>query len=85
MLLYYCVLLLAVLNLFRHLVIMLGKVCLVNEVPRHYDVCWSGSIVPPFLTSALDVGQWAASPTHREKSPDATSREAAGSIPDEVI
>jgi hypothetical protein len=31
--------------------------CLINQSPRHEDVCGSGSIAPPFLISTLDGGE----------------------------
>jgi hypothetical protein len=34
---------------------------LINEAPLHKDVWGSGGIVPPFLTLALDGGDWWAS------------------------
>jgi hypothetical protein len=37
-----------------------GKLCLclINEASRHKDVWGSEGIAPPFLTSALDGGEW---------------------------
>jgi hypothetical protein len=35
------------------------SLCLTNYAPRHEDVWGRGA--PPFLTSALDGGQWSAS------------------------
>jgi hypothetical protein len=37
------------------------KVRLINYAPRQEDVLENGDIVPPFLTSALDGGEWSAS------------------------
>jgi hypothetical protein len=34
------------------------SVGLINEAQRRADVCRSGGITPPFLTSALDGGEW---------------------------
>jgi hypothetical protein len=33
---------------------------LINQAPHHEDVLGSGDIAPPFLTSALDGGEWSA-------------------------
>jgi hypothetical protein len=39
-----------------------GKfVPVLNYAPRHEDVWGSGDIAPPFLTLALDGGEWSAS------------------------
>jgi hypothetical protein len=35
--------------------------CLINSAPRYEDVRRSGCTAPPFLTSALDGGEWPAS------------------------
>jgi hypothetical protein len=32
-----------------------------GKVPRHDDIWGSGGITPPFLTSALEGGEWSAS------------------------
>jgi hypothetical protein len=34
--------------------------CLINQTSYHEDVWGNGSISPPFLTSALDGGEWSA-------------------------
>jgi hypothetical protein len=36
------------------------SLCLVNYSPRHEDIWGSGYIFPPFLTAALDEGDWLA-------------------------
>jgi hypothetical protein len=36
------------------------SLCLINLGPLHEDRCGSGDIVPLFLTSALNGGEWAA-------------------------
>jgi hypothetical protein len=35
--------------------------CLLHKATRHEDVCFSGDIAPPFLTSILDGDEWLAS------------------------
>jgi hypothetical protein len=35
--------------------------CLINQALYHEDVWGSGTVAPPFLTSALDGGEWSAS------------------------
>jgi hypothetical protein len=35
--------------------------CLINEAQGHKDVWGSGGVVAPFLTWALDGGEWSAS------------------------
>jgi hypothetical protein len=35
--------------------------CLISQALRHEDIWGSGGIVPPFLTLALDGGEWSAS------------------------
>jgi hypothetical protein len=35
--------------------------CVINYAPHREDLCGSGRIAPPFLTSALDGGEWSAS------------------------
>jgi hypothetical protein len=37
------------------------SLCLINEAARHEDVWGSVGIDPPFLTSALDGGEWKTS------------------------
>jgi hypothetical protein len=37
------------------------SLCLIKQEPRHEDVWGSGGIITPFLTSALDGGEWSAS------------------------
>jgi hypothetical protein len=34
---------------------------LINQAPRHEDVCGSGGVTPQFLTSTLDGNEWSAS------------------------
>jgi hypothetical protein len=41
------------------------SLCLINQAPHHKDVRGSRGKAPPFLTSALDGGEWSAScPSH---------------------
>jgi hypothetical protein len=37
------------------------SLCLINQAPLHKDVWGSVGIVPTFLTSALDGGEWSVS------------------------
>jgi hypothetical protein len=37
------------------------SLCLINSALCHEDIWGSGGIAPPFLTSALDGGEWSAS------------------------
>jgi hypothetical protein len=39
--------------------------CLINKALCHEDIWGSGGIAPPFLTSALDGGEWSASRPYR--------------------
>jgi hypothetical protein len=39
------------------------SLCLINSALCHEDICGTGGIAPPFLTSALDGGEWSASRT----------------------
>jgi hypothetical protein len=47
--------------------------CLINKEPRHEVVWWSGVTASPFLTSALDRGEWLASRPDRS-TPEETAR-----------
>jgi hypothetical protein len=41
------------------------SLCLINQAPCHEDIWRSGDTAPPFLTSALDGGEWPVScPSH---------------------
>jgi hypothetical protein len=40
---------------------VVNSLCLINYAPRHDDTWGTGGITPPFLTSALDGGEWSAS------------------------
>jgi hypothetical protein len=49
------------------------SLCLINSALCHEDIWGGGGIAPPFLTSALDGGEWSDSRTghftHKKKSP----------------
>jgi hypothetical protein len=47
------------------IIIKVKSLYLFSKASRHEDVCGSGGIVPPFLTSAIDVGEWSASRSGR--------------------
>jgi hypothetical protein len=38
-----------------------SSLCLIKQAPRYEDVPESRSIAPPFLTLAVDGGEWSAS------------------------
>jgi hypothetical protein len=41
------------------------SLCLLSQALCHKDIWGSGGIAPPFLTSALDGGEWSASRSGR--------------------
>jgi hypothetical protein len=40
---------------------IMKSLCLINQALFNEGIYWSGSIAPPFLTSALEGGEWSAS------------------------
>jgi hypothetical protein len=48
------------------------SLCLINRALRHEDVWRSGGVAPPFLTLALDGGEWSASHPGRFTSGERT-------------
>jgi hypothetical protein len=48
-------------NIFSPKVKIKLSLCLINQAPRHENICGIGGIAPSFLTSALDGDEWSAS------------------------
>jgi hypothetical protein len=64
------------------------SLCLINYVLCHEDILGSGGIGPPFLTPALDGGEWSASRlghfTHGGEETQVPIGEEAGLAPESL-